>query len=64
MCLHMPQVSLIASYGPTCEVPLLYYMHILQDMDLHQELNQSVTDGRTRVTLYMLCPRMWTGKKM
>ena len=32
----------------------IYTMCTLQDMDLNQELNQSVTDGRTRVTLYVM----------
>ena len=36
------------------QVKYYYYkMCTLQDMDLKQELNQSVTDGRTRVTLYV-----------
>ena len=30
-----------------------YTMYTLQDMDLNQEFNQSVTEGGTRVTLYV-----------
>ena len=42
------KVCPFASYGPTCEVSLLYQIRCtFQDMDLKQEFNQNVTDIRT-----------------
>ena len=52
------QGMFFCTYEHTGEVSLLYYsMCTLQDMDLNQEFNQSVTDGRTRAyTIYISRP--------